>query len=241
MAVLALAGGLPGWSQVLDSAAESPSSLPPAITPASPFNEERIMGIMPDYQTVRDCRRYVAPLTAKQKWLLAYKETVDPFNIFTAAFTAASSQRDDQTPKYGEGWAAYGKRFGAAQADFATQNFFSAGVMATLLHQDLRYFRKGPETKIIPRVFYSISRLVVARQDSGAAAFNASNIAGTALGIAASNAYYPSASRTGTVMAGRVLTSLMGGAIGNLMSQFWPDMQQKFFRRKDKLATNEHE
>jgi hypothetical protein len=30
-------------------------------------------------------------------------------------------------------------------------------------------------------------------------------------------------------MFGRVWTSLMGGAVGNLMSEFWPDLQQKFF------------
>jgi hypothetical protein len=231
LATLVLATGLRGWAQVLDSAAEPVPSPAPAVSPANPFNEERILGVMPDYQTVRDSSHYVAPLTGKQKWELVFKETVDPFNIASGLFTAAESQMENQTPKYGEGWAAYGKRVGAAQADFALQNLFSAGVMANLLHQDPRYYRRGPESKIVPRVAYSLSRLVVARQDSGVAAFNGSNIAGMALGIAASNAYYPSASRNGSVMAGRVLTSLMGGAIGNLMSEFWPDLQQKFFRK----------
>ena len=36
------------------------------------------------------------------------------------------------------------------------------------------------------------------------------------LGIGASNLYYPSASRTGTVMATRVGTSVGGWAIGNV-------------------------
>jgi hypothetical protein len=54
------------------------------------------------------------------------------------------------------------------------------------------------------------------------------------LGIAASNVYYPSASRTGTVMAGRIETSMFGGVMGNLMSEFWPDLQKKFFRKKTK-------
>ena len=223
---------------MLDSAAETPASAPlaipaPYVFPApSPLNEARILGVMPDYQTVRDTNRYVAPLTPSQKWLLAEKETLDPFNIASAAMTAAFSQAGNQTPKYGEGWPAYGKRFGAALADGATQNYFSAGVMANLLHQDPRYFRLGPQSKFLPRVFYSITRLVVARQDSGKAAFNASNIAGMALGIAASNAYYPAASVRGSVMLGRVNTSLFGGVVGNLMSEFWPDVQQKFSRKK---------
>jgi hypothetical protein len=184
---------------------------------------------MPDYQTVRDSSRPVAPLTPKEKWLLVEKETIDPFNIASAFMTAAESQKGNQTPKYGEGFANLGRRFGAALADFGTQNFFSAGVMANLLHQDPRYFREGPQSKIVHRIAYSLSRLVIAKQDSGRAAFNGSNFGGMALGILASNAYYPAASVRGSVMAERVTTSLMGGAIGNLMSEFWPDLQQKFF------------
>lgn len=212
----------------------------PALAPVlpatvhAPLNEERILGVMPDYQTVRDSSHRVAPLSVREKWLLAEKETLDPFNIATAFLTAAESQAGNQTPKYGEGFTNYGKRVAAAQADFATQNFFSAGLLATVLHQDPRYFRRGPQSRIVPRIFYAISRLVICQQDDGRAAFNASGIGGMALGIAASNAYYPSASRTGTVMLSRVSTSLLGGVTGNLMSEFWPDIQQKFFHHHSK-------
>ena len=159
---------------------------------------------------------------------------MDLFNIASAAMTAVFAQHDNQTPKYGEGWSNYGRRFGAAVADFGTQSFFSAGVFATLLHQDPRYFRKGPEARVLPRVWYSVTRLFVCRNDSGRPAFNASNLLGMGMGIAASNAYYPSASRNGSVMMGRVETSLFGGLTGNLMSEFWPDLQRKFFRKKQK-------
>jgi hypothetical protein len=209
----------------------APSVSSPALA-AVPFNEERIAGVIPDYQTVRDSRRPVAPLTTRQKWDLAWKETEDPFNIVSGLLTAGFSQMGNETPKYGEGWGAYAKRAAAAQGDFASQNFFSAGLFATVLHQDPRYFRMGPEEGIIHRVVYSVSRLGIARQDSGKLAFNGSNIFGMILGIAASNAYYPAASRTGTVMVGRLGTSLMGGAIGNLMSEFWPDVQKLIHRKK---------
>jgi hypothetical protein len=199
---------------------------------ADPFNEERILGVMPDFQTVRDPSSQFVPLTPMQKWDLAVKETVDPFNIASAAMASGFSQMGNQTPKYGEGWQAYGQRFGAAQADFATQNFFSAGLLACLLHQDPRYYRRGPQSPILTRVAYSVSRLVIARTDSGKSTFNSSGIFGMALGIAASNLYYPAASVRGEVMAGRVMTSLNGGVIGNLTSEFWPDIQKKFFRKK---------
>jgi len=209
-----------------------PTAPPP---PVETFNSERIMGVIPDYQTVTETPGGRAiPLTGKQKWSLALKETVDPFNMVNAVIGAAFSQKGNQTPKYGEGVPAYGMRFGAALADFSTQNFFSAGVLATLLHQDPRYFRKGPGAKVPTRVLYSVSRLFVARQDSGRSTFNASGIFGMSLGIAASNLYYPSASQRGTVMAGRLETSLFGGVTGNLMSEFWPDIQKKLFHHKQK-------
>jgi hypothetical protein len=203
----------------------------PYVAPA-PINDARILGVIPDFQTVTETNGHAAPLTRKQKWMLAMKETIDPFNIANAALTAGFSQKGNQTPKYGEGGRAYSERFGAAFGDFATQNFFSAGVLASVLHQDPRYFRKGPEAKIPSRILYSLSRIVVARQDSGRASFNASGIFGMMLGIAASNLYYPSASVRGPVMAGRIETSLLGGVTGNLMSEFWPDIQKKFFHRK---------
>jgi hypothetical protein len=217
--------------EVSPSAATS-GPVEPILPAGSVFNEERIMGVMPDYQTVRDTTHWTAPLSVKEKWMLAEKETLDPFNMATAFLTAAESQVGNQTPKYGEGWKNYGKRVYAAQLDFATQNFFSAGVMATVLHQDPRYFRKGPQAKFFSRILYSMSQLVIARQDSGREAFNGSNVGGVVLGIAASNLYYPAASRNGTVMVSRLWTSFMGGAVGNLMSEFWPDVEQKFFHHK---------
>jgi hypothetical protein len=193
------------------------------------LNHDRILGVIPNYQTVNDATPATPPLTPKQKWLFFLDETRDPFNIAAAALSAGLSQADNQTPKYGEGWAAYAKRFGAAEGDFTSQNLFSDAILACVLHQDPRYFRKGPQARFVLRVLYSLSRIAVARQDSGRPAFNASGVFGMALGIGASNLYYPSASRTGTVMATRVGTSVGGWALGNVAAEFWPDIHQKFF------------
>jgi len=238
--------GASAQSQVFSDSPESPLAalLPEAAIPvtlvspvspapaAAPLQAERIMGVIPDFQTVRDPNAAFVPLTPKQKWRLAFRENVDPFNIASAAMAAAFSQMGNQTPKYGEGGPAYSKRFGAALADFGTQNIFSAGLLANVLHQDPRYYRRGPGTGVLQRVVYSASRIAIARQDTGAAAFNASGVFGTVMGIAASNLYYPAPSRRASVMLGRLQSSFTGGIMGNLMSEFWPDLQQKFFHRK---------
>jgi len=165
---------------------------------------------------------------------LGWKETVDPFNIASAAMTAGFSQIGNQTPKYGVGGVPYMERFGAAVADFGSQNFFSAGVLAVVLHQDPRYFRKGPSATIPRRVLYSMTRLFVCENDSRKAVFNSSGILGMMMGIGFSNLYYPPASRQGEVMVGRLQTSLFGGVVGNLTSEFWPDLEKKFFHKKQK-------
>jgi hypothetical protein len=224
-----LAGALGLAQDILPVSSPDDEAAPVVV----PLNEERIAGVMPDYGTVRESHRAIAPMTAREKWNLGWRETIDPYNIASAALTAGESQGGNQTPKYGEGGVNFVRRFGASQADFATQNFFSAGVFANLLHQDPRYFRMGPQSSIVRRVVYCLDRLLIARQDSGRPAFNGSNIFGIILGIAASNAYYPAASRTGSVMTGRLGTSLMGGAVGNVLSEFWPDVQRKLFRKKN--------
>jgi hypothetical protein len=89
--------------------------------------------------------------------------------------------------------------------------------------------REGPGTGGFQRAAYSVSRLAVVRTDTGRSAFNSLGVGGMMMGIAASNLYYPAASVRGTVMAGRLYTSLLGGVIGNVMSEFWPDVQKKFF------------
>jgi len=227
-------GGLIAFAQpnpVVTAADPAPA---PALPVSVPLNEERILKIIPDYQTVEDTSHPVAPLTPRQKWNLGWREATDPFNIAAAAMTAAFSQHDNQTPRYGEGWPNYGKRFGAAIGDSGTQGLFSASVFAILLHQDPRYFREGPRRRILPRTLYSVTRLFVCNDDKGRHVFNSSGMLGMTAGIAASNLYYPRASRTGTVMAGRIETSLLGGFTGNLMSEFWPDVHRKLFQRKPK-------
>ncbi|MEO8657099.1 MAG: hypothetical protein ABI693_01435 [Bryobacteraceae bacterium] len=222
---LVLAGSIP-----VAMAGDDPDPIAPV---ARPINHERMFGVMPDYQTVRDPKAVYVPLTARQKWHLVGLSTLDPFNLCNAFIGAGLSQIDNDTPRYGWGGKAYGYRAAAAFADLTTQGVISGG-LAVLFHQDPRYFRKGPEANIPRRAAYAISRIFIARHDSGRSELNTANLLGLGLGIGASNAYYPSASRTGTVMFGRLQTSLTGDVIGNLMSEFWPDIHERLFHRRHK-------
>jgi hypothetical protein len=211
----------------------SQNTTPEIPTPPAAVDTDRILGVIPNYQTVTDPHKAATPLTVKQKFELFAKETIDPFTAGAAVAGAALSQADNDAPRYGHGSGPYAERFGAAVADITTQNFFSDAVLASFLHEDPRYFRLGAEYHFWHRLGYSLSRVAITRTDAGKDRFNYSGIVGMSMGIALSNAYYPASSVNGTEVASRFGTSLVSSALSNILPEFWPDIRQKL-RRKPK-------
>ena len=189
--------------------------------------DERIFGVIPNYQTVSNPEAPFKRLTAKEKWDLCWKSSLDPFTGVSALIGTISSQGGNSDPKYGNGARGFAERYGAAVTDFSTQNLFSGFVLATILHEDPRYFRKGPKTSLLGRVGYALSMTVVAKTDSGKWGPNLAGVGGMGMGIVFSDLYYPSASVNGSVLWSRVGTSMMGSAVANMMSEFWPDLRTR--------------
>jgi len=238
-----LAGWLPGGLGLCAEAAPDPDvfvapvnpKLIPPLAPRrfssiNPLTDRRLVGVIPDFGTVQPSESHT-PLTFKQKWELAVKGTIGPYNLVNSVMTAAFAQDGNQTPRYGEGGAAFGERLGAAVADGASQSILGGVVFAQMLHQDPRYFRLGPQVGIWRRALYSVTRLMVVRTEAGKETFNSSGMLGITVGIGMSNLYYPSASIRGRVMAERLSTSFTGVVVGNAMSEFVPDLE-KFFLPK---------
>jgi len=213
-------------------------ALPLFLGAQTAISDERIMGLIPNFQTVSDPGTPYIPLRVRDKWLLFVKETVDPWTFSSAAAGAGLSQIDNDAPKYGVGAKSYMERFGAAQADLATQNFFSDAILASLFRENPRYFRMGPGSSVARRIGYAMSRIVITRRDSGRNSFNFSGIAGMGMGIGLSDAYYPRQSVGGVELESRLITSLSGSALGNLLPEFWPDFKEKLahFRSRRKAA-----
>jgi hypothetical protein len=164
------------------------------------------------------------PLSVSEKWNLFETETFAPLTLGAGAFNAAVSQLSNSTPLYGhEFWPAYPERFGSAVGDIVSQNFFGDFLLASAFHEDTRYIRRGAGHKLWSRVGYAISRSVVTHSDSGEVTFNASNVLGTAMSAALSNAYYPAASRTASAATINWATSVAGSGFAHLLPEFWPD------------------
>jgi len=208
-----------------------PAQTPSPASTDSDGDGQRIFGVLPNYLTV-DPQQGFEPLTFREKLVLFAKQTYDPGTIAAAAAGSGLSHGLDNDPKYGEGWSAYGQRFGAAVADMTSQNFFGGALLAQAFHEDPRYFRRGPQYGFWNRVGYSLSRVVITRTDKGTDRFSYSATLGMAMGIALSNAYYPAASVNGSETAYRFGTSLISSAISNMLPEFWPDIHQKLFHKK---------
>lgn len=168
------------------------------------------------------------PPSTDEKWDNFWAETWTPFTAFAGAFNAGVSQMTRSTPLYGRHpWPyAYPKRFGASMGDIISQNFFADFLLASALHEDTRYVRRGEPHKTWPRIGYAISRAVIARNDSGEPTFNWANVLGTAMSAGLSNAYYPPASRTTKAAATNWGTSVAGTGLVNLMPEFLPDVKR---------------
>ena len=145
------------------------------------------------------------------------------YTLGAGAFNATVSQVTRSAPLYGRHWNAYPRRFGASVTDIASQNFFGDFLLASALHEDTRYVRRGPTHRLLPRIGYAISRAVIVRRDAGGDTFNFANVLGTGMSAGLSNAYYPARSRTVSATLTNWGSSIGSSGLVNLMPEFWPD------------------
>ncbi|HEY6489290.1 MAG TPA: carboxypeptidase-like regulatory domain-containing protein [Terracidiphilus sp.] len=158
--------------------------------------QQRVLGFIPNFYVVYDAKNAV-PLTAKLKFQMAYRVSVDPINILGAAFLGAVNQAAD-TPDYRQGWAGYGERVGAVYTDGLTDTFLGGAILPSLLHQDPRYFYQGTGT-VKSRTLHALAGPFVCKGDNGQWQPNYSSIGGDLISGAISNAYYPASNRGAAV------------------------------------------
>lgn len=209
------------------------STGPPSNPTGQDENSKRILGIFPNFQTKDDIPQNRQPLTAKEKYVLAYHQTVDISAHFGNAFQAVLRQASNGQPHYGQGRGAYAERFAAAEADRATSAFFIFGFLPHVLHEDPRYLRQA-KGSVWSRIRYSATRTVITRTDAGNPTFNIPQVAGQLLQQSISTAYYPDVDRT----AGRVLQNwginLAYTGAYNVLKELYPDFLRIVFHRHRK-------
>ncbi len=185
-------------------------------------------------------------MTTKQKYAVVARGTFDYVQYPWWAFLAAIGQANNSEPAYGQGWDAYGKRFGTQIADGIIENFMTGAVLPSLLHQDPRFYAssKGGFTR---RTGYAISRIFVTRTDSGHSQFNYSEVVGSAMSASISTfSYHPRSTYISTptnphmfIPSDRTLenaakvwgTQVSYDTLTIVLKEFWPDIHRKLSRK----------
>jgi len=205
-------------------------------------SKDRLFFALPNFLSVENGGK-IQPLTAGQKFRVVAKGAFDPIQIVWYGALSGISQAENSEPGFKQGWAAYGKRYGAYAADGTIENFFVGAIVPSMLHQDPRFF---PTTQgsFFHRTGYAVSRIVVTRTDSGHAQFNYSEIFGSALASAISTySYHPRRTflrkqSDGTLdyaASDRTLkntASVWEAQVGYdtitlVIKEFWPDIRRK--------------
>ena len=179
--------------------------------------KQRVFGIIPNFYTsyVYDA----APLTRRQKYSLAFHDTFDPVSFIGTGVAAGIEQANNSFAGYGQGAAGYGKRYAASFGDGLFSNYLSHAVLASLFHQDPRYFYQGSGSNK-SRLEHAVSFAVILRSDSGRSVPNYSSLLGDLGAGALSNLYYPHADRGPGLVFTNTAISIGGRAAGAIIREF---------------------
>ncbi len=180
--------------------------------------KQRVLGVLPNFYVVY--APHAAPLTARQKYNLAWHSVFDPATLVIVGMFAGIEQGNDTFSGYGPGWEGYAKRYGAGFTDQFTGTLIGQGLLASWWKQDPRYFYKGTGS-VRSRIGYAISRAVICNGDNGHRQVNFSGIVGGLASGGISNLYYPPSDRDSVALTFE--NSLIGtgeAAIGNLFQEF---------------------
>lgn len=179
--------------------------------------KQRVLGVVPNFYVVYS--PHPTPLSAGQKYHLAWRSTIDPFTFVAAGISAGIEQANGSFSGYGQGASGFAKRYGASFADGAVSTFLGGAILPGVFHQDPRYYYQGTGSTA-SRARHAVASVFVCRGDNGRREFNYSNIVGNFASAGISNAYYPASDRNGAGL------TLSNAAIGTGFSMFGALMQE---------------
>lgn len=214
------------------SVAESSSSpiLPDAPVPqlhkldTPPANATQAQHVAPLYTTTIPAGYHAQTLTARNKFVLGLRDSYSLESLAAIAISAGYSHVTDGQPNYGVNSKAFAQRLGASAARETSQNIFTESIMAPLLHEDSRYYVKGPGYNPVKRTLYAITRPLITRTDAGNTSVNGALLIGYAGAAALTPTYYPQSNRNFHDVASTFGGSIGGAALGDFVSEFADDV-----------------
>jgi hypothetical protein len=197
---------------------------------APPQQTKRVLGIVPNFSSVSAGTK-LPPQTAKEKLVLAGKNSFDYSSFLVAGIQAGFAMDSNSYPEFHQGLKGYGRYFWHTLADTADENFMVGGLGPIVFRQDSRFYTLG-HGGFRKRSFYAVTRVLVSRSDDGNSMFNFSEIVGSGAAAGLSTVYYPKQYQTWTKVGQKWLTSDLIDGFNFFWKEWWPDVNKKVFHTK---------
>ena len=161
-------------------------------------------------------------LTEAKRFHLYLVSTGGPIPILGEAIGAGIGQWENTPKEWGQGWGAYGKRFGSNLAYNGVRQTITYGT-SFIFHEDNRYFsshKKG----LWARTGYAVLATVTARRPDGSQTFSISSVTGV-VGASAISSIWGPGSWKGAKNIGKNAGVSFGVTVGfNIVREFLPDV-----------------
>jgi hypothetical protein len=190
---------------------------------------KRILWIIPNFRSV-SADTYLPPQTFKEKFWLATQDSFDYSAFIYEGIVSGIAMAQKAEPSFGQGAAGYGIYYGHTFADGTIENYFVEAIVPAVTKEDPRYYTLG-HGGFFKRTAYSLSRLVITRNDAGHNTFNISEIAGAGAAAGISNLYYPP-QNTWVKTYQRWGSQILQDGLGFIFKEFWPDVNRAVFHNK---------
>jgi len=161
-------------------------------------------------------------LTEKKRFHLYVLSTGGPVPLLGEAAGAAIGQWENSPKEWGQGWSAYGERFGSNLAYNAVRQTITYGTSAAF-HEDNRYFASHKHG-FWARTGYAVLSTVTARHPDGSQAFSVSSVTGIVGASAISSIWGPPSWKGIENISGNAGISFATTAGFNIVREFLPDL-----------------
>ncbi|HXK04609.1 MAG TPA: hypothetical protein VMS37_19560 [Verrucomicrobiae bacterium] len=170
------------------------------------------------------------PLTQHERNAIYARSLINPVWYLKGATSAAIDLVHDKPEEWEQGASGYGKRFGNIMGQYAIQRTTTFG-LASLLHEDNRYFNSGKKG-FGRRVVYAMASSILARHDDGRRYPSVSGITGFAAGAFLSRLWQPPS--TSTAGDGAVSFGITMGynVLTTTVKEFLPDLTRPLTKNR---------
>ena len=161
-------------------------------------------------------------LTEKDRFQQYLLSTGGPLPLLGEAASAGISQGRNTPAEWGQGWGAFGERYGSNLAYNGVRQTITYG-LSVALHEDTRYFASGRHG-VWGRTRYAILSTFTARRPDGRQSFSVSSVSGVIGASAISSIWGPESWKGAHNIADNAGISFGTTAALNVVREFLPDL-----------------